>query len=347
MKKFFIGIDFSKKTIDVSIVSKEKPGSAIAYKKFSNSEEGAQAMLDWACCKTRVGSNASDDIMFCGEHTGTYCTVVADFLSDKGYYLWLGNPLDIKRSMGLVRGKDDKVDSLRIATYAATMEYKARLYVRPSDASRVLRQLLNLRNQLVENRKKYQVIKSECPLNIKDVELKQMVDSMQDTMIAVVNDQIAQVERKIQELIHSFEDMCKTFLILTSMKGIGLINASAIMCMTDCFKKFNYNSRQIAAYWGVVPYRNESGTSIRKGTHTSSMCHGWLRAILTEASLSAIRHNSKMREYYEHLLKAGKHKSIALNNVKNKMLKTLVAMVRDGKNFDANFKPKQPKAKCA
>lgn len=347
MKKFFIGIDFSKKTIDVSIVSKEKPECAIAYKKFPNSEDGAQAMIDWACSKTQVGNNASDEILFCGEHTGYYCIVVADYLSDKGYYLWLGNPLDIKRSMGLVRGKDDKVDSLRIATYAATKEYKARLYVRSSDASRTLRQLLNLRGQLVENRKKYQAIKSECILNTKDTELTQMVESMQDTIIATVNDQIAQVERKIQDLIRSIEEMNKTFLILTSMKGIGLINASAIMCMTDSFKKFNYNSRQITAYWGVVPYRNESGSSIRKGTHTCRICHGWLRAILTEASLSAIKHNSKMREYYERLLKAGKHKSLALNNVKNKMLKTLVAMVRDGKKFDVSFKSEPLKAKCA
>lgn len=347
MKKFFIGIDFSKKTIDVSIVSKEKPGCAIAYKKFPNNEEGAQAMLDWASSKTQKGNNAKENILFCGEHTGSYCTVVADFLSDKGYDLWLGNPLDIKRSMGLIRGKDDKVDSLRIATYAATMEYKARLYVRPSDASRALRQLLSLRNQLVENRKKYQVIKSECSLNIKDAELKQMVESMQDSMIAVVNEQITIVERKIQALIRSIKEMHKVFLILTSMKGIGLINAAAIMCMTDSFKKFNYNSRQIAAYWGVVPYRNESGTSIRKGTHTCSICHGWLRAILTEASLSAIRHNSRMREYYERLLRAKKHKSVALNNVKNKMLKTLVAMVRDGKKFDATFKPEPPISKCA
>lgn len=347
MKKFFIGIDFSKKTMDASIVSKNEPDKLIAHRKFANSEKGAQAMLDWASVKTQTVTSADGDIMFCGEHTGSYCVVVADFLSDNGCYLWLGNPLDIKRSMGLVRGKDDKVDSMRIATYAATMEYKARKYARPSDASRALRKLLNLRGRLVEERKKFKVGKSESSLGIKDADLSRTVESIQDSIIAELDSEIRQVEREIRSLIKHIEDMKETFDILTSMKGISLVNASAIICMTDSFKKFDYNSRQIAVYWGVVPYRNESGTSIKKGTHTSPICNGWLKSILTEAALSAIRYNDRMKAYYERLLSKGKHKDVALNNVKNKMLKTLVAMVRSGKTFDPSFKSEAPKAKCA
>lgn len=347
MKKFFIGIDFSKKTMDASIVSKNEPNKLIAHKKFANSENGAQAMIDWASAKTHTETSADGDIMFCGEHTGSYCIVVADFLSDNGCFLWLGNPLDIKRSMGLVRGKDDKVDSMRIAIYAATMEYKSRRYVRPSDASRALRKMLKMRSRLVEDRKKFKVAKSESSLDIKDAEMSHMVESIQDSIIAELDSKIRQVEREIRSLIKHIEDMKKTFEVLTSMKGISLVNASAIMCMTDSFKKFDYNSRQIAVYWGVVPYRNESGTSIRKGTHTCCICHGWLRAILTEAALSAIKHDDRMKVYYKRLLSKGKHKNVALNNVKNKMLKTLVAMVRDGKKYDSSFKSEAPKVKCA
>lgn len=42
MKKFFVGIDFSKRRMDVSIVEKDFPEQAIAYKQFANNAEGAK-----------------------------------------------------------------------------------------------------------------------------------------------------------------------------------------------------------------------------------------------------------------------------------------------------------------
>ena len=56
----------------------------------------------------------------------------------------------------------------------------------------------------------------------------------------------------------------------------------------------------------------------------------WLKTILSEAVLCTIRYNERMRAYFFRLLSEGKHRNIALNNTKNKLLKTLVAMVRDG-----------------
>lgn len=59
------------------------------------------------------------------------------------------------------------------------------------------------------------------------------------------------------------------FDILTSMKGVALINAAAIIVFTDNFRRFSFNSRKICTYWGITPFRNESGDSIRCSTHTS------------------------------------------------------------------------------
>lgn len=106
---------------------------------------------------------------------------------------------------------------------------------------------------------------------------------------------------------------------------------------TDNFKRFSFNSRKICTYWGVTPFRNESGDSIRRGTHTSSFHNNWLKAILSEAVLCAIRYNERLKTYFLRLLAKGKHRNIALNNTKNKLLKTLVAMVRDSKTYDENY----------
>lgn len=40
MKKFFVGIDFSKRRMDVSIVEKDFPERVIAYKLFANNAQG-------------------------------------------------------------------------------------------------------------------------------------------------------------------------------------------------------------------------------------------------------------------------------------------------------------------
>ena len=159
--------------------------------------------------------------------------------------------------------------------------------------------------------------------------LKQILDS--------IKTEIKEIEKMILGIIHNDEECKKTFDILTSMKGVALINATAIIVFTDNFKRFSFNSRKICTYWGVTPFRNESGDSIRRGTHTSPIRNTWLKSILSEAVLCAIRYNERMRAYFLRLIAKGKHRNVALNNTKNKLLKTLVAMVRDGKKFDENY----------
>ena len=337
MKKFFVGIDFSKRKMDVSIVEKDFPERTIAYKQFINNAEGAKKMCEWVEYTTNTSTKLEGEVLFCCEHTGSYCLVVCDYLSENGKYIWLGNPLDIKRSMGLVRGKDDILDSRRIATFAAEKHHKAIMYIRPEDSTRALKYLLSIRNTLVEHKKALTCqIKENFPklhnitmlCNIEEY-LKQILDS--------IKTEIKKIEKMMLDIILSNKEYKHTFDILTSMKGVALINAAALIVFTDNFKRFSFNSRKICTYWGVTPFRNESGDSIRRGTHTSSCHNYWLKAILSEAVLCAIRYNERLKTYFLRLLAKGKHRNIALNNTKNKLLKTLVAMVRDGKKFDENY----------
>ena len=337
MKKFFVGIDFSKRRMDVSIVEKDFPEQTIDYKQFINNAEGAKEMCEWVEYTTNTSTKFEGEVLFCCEHTGSYCLEVCDYLSENGKYIWLGNPLDIKRSMGMVRGKDDILDSRRIATFAAEKHHKAIMYIRPEDSTRALKYLLSIRNTLIEHKKALTCqIKENFPklhnitmlCNIEEY-LKQILDS--------IKTEIKKIEKMMLDIILSNKEYKNTFDILTSMKGVALINAAALIVFTDNFKRFSFNSRKICTYWGVTPFRNESGDSIRRGTHTSSCHNYWLKAILSEAVLCAIRYNERLKTYFLRLLAKGKHRNIALNNTKNKLLKTLVAMVRDGKKFDKNY----------
>ena len=339
MKKFFVGIDFSKKRMDVSIVEREFPEKAIAYKQFVNDTEGAKKMCEWVEHTTHTSTKLDGEVLFCCEHTGSYCLEVCDYLSENGKYIWLGNPLDIKRSMGLVRGKDDIVDSRRIATFAAEKHHKAVLYMRPGDSTRALKYLLSLRNALIEQKKAFDCQMKENFPKLNDSALLCNIEEKIQQILESIKAEIKSIEKMMLDIILSDKEYKKTYEILTSMKGVALINAAAIIVFTNNFKRFSFNSRKICTYWGVTPFRNESGDSIRHGTHTSPIRNNWLKSILSEAVLCAIRYNERMRAYYLRLLAKGKHRNVALNNTKNKLLKTLVAMVRDGKEFDKNYVP--------
>lgn len=337
MKKFFVGIDFSKRRMDVSIVEKDFPEQTIDYKQFINNAEGAKEMCEWVEYTTNTSTKFEGEVLFCCEHTGSYCLEVCDYLSENGKYIWLGNPLDIKRSMGMVRGKDDILDSRRIATFAAEKHHKAILYIRPEDSTRALKYLLSIRNTLVEHKKALACqIKENFP-KLHDADLLCEIENELKHILDSIKTEIKKIEKMMLDIILSNKEYKHTFDILTSMKGVALINAAALIVFTDNFKRFSFNSRKICTYWGVTPFRNESGDSIRRGTHTSSCHNYWLKAILSEAVLCAIRYNERLKTYFLRLLAKGKHRNVALNNTKNKLLKTLVAMVRDGKKFDENY----------
>lgn len=337
MKKFFVGIDFSKRRMDVSIVEKDFPEQTIDYKQFINNAEGAKEMCEWVEYTTNTSTKFEGEVLFCCEHTGSYCLEVCDYLSENGKYIWLGNPLDIKRSMGMVRGKDDILDSRRIATFAAEKHHKAILYIRPEDSTRALKYLLSIRNTLVEHKKALACqIKENFP-KLHDAALLCEIENELKHILDSIKTEIKKIEKMMLDIILSNKEYKHTFDILTSMKGVALINAAALIVFTDNFKRFSFNSRKICTYWGVTPFRNESGDSIRRGTHTSSCHNYWLKAILSEAVLCAIRYNERLKTYFLRLLAKGKHRNVALNNTKNKLLKTLVAMVRDGKKIDENY----------
>ena len=108
----FIGIDISKFTFDVAIIDTNKKSSSYV---FENTTKGIKAFL-------RLLKNQKmnlSETFICMEHTGIYGKLIITKLVEKQANICVEMSLKIKRSLGLQRGKNDKVDALRIATYAA------------------------------------------------------------------------------------------------------------------------------------------------------------------------------------------------------------------------------------
>ena len=106
--KEFIGIDISKLTIDVRIHSNQMASV------FENNKSGFEKMIKWI---SKNSPFKKEDMLFGLEHTGIYSLPISIFLSEEKYFFCLISGLEIKRSLGIQRGKNDKIDAKRIAEY--------------------------------------------------------------------------------------------------------------------------------------------------------------------------------------------------------------------------------------
>ncbi|MBK9597697.1 MAG: transposase [Flavobacteriales bacterium] len=86
----------------------------------------------------------------CLEPTGHYSRFAFDRTGRSASAGRLAHPMNIKRGMGIARGKNDEIDAVRIAQYARRFRDQARMFA--VRATSKLKQLLMKRRQLVENK---------------------------------------------------------------------------------------------------------------------------------------------------------------------------------------------------
>lgn len=328
MKKFFIGIDFAKTKFDVVVLSCDDLLSKGEHSQFCNTKDGVKQFEKWL--RQMYGTSVITDSVICGENTGVYSLLAAKILSKDGYTVCLESALRIKRSLGISRGKNDKKDARDIAEYAARHHDKLVVYQAPSQTTEALKTLFTQRRLMVKQKSDLQRRNKELTALYKDNPLlKKMLDS-DKRIINVIDKEIEKIEAQMKSIIGSDPEVNKVYTILTSMKGIALVNAVALIVYTHNFKRFDYDARRICSYWGIAPFANQSGTSINGKPHVSHFADHYLKSLLSQAVLCAIRYCPDIRKYAQRLMEKGKHISIVHNNCKNKMIHILVAMVKNG-----------------
>jgi len=102
--KLFVGIDQSKLTLD-AVMCKSLDEKATVHQQFKNDRKGFAALLKWVKSQ---GNCELREILFCSENTGIYSLNLSVFLNEINADFWLENPIQIKRSAGLVRGKTNR-----------------------------------------------------------------------------------------------------------------------------------------------------------------------------------------------------------------------------------------------
>ena len=338
MKKIFIGVDFSKEKIDVVMISADGLNETAprVFEEFKNNKSGYNQLVKWV----KKNSNSQDDaqMLFCGENTGGYSLGLCNYLYGKGLDMWLENAKSIKDASGIRRLKTDRADASMIAEYAMRNYDKAVIYKPLSKSLSDLRELFLYRQMIVRERSSLMVRRSEKKLTMEKSHAKTVISQSSRHLITEMNKEIAKIDKQIEELIHQDEELKEVYAIVTTVPGIGTQNAVCLMVYTDNFRKFSYDSRKIACYYGIAPFGKDSGTSVHTDPHVHFMANRQIKAILTQAALSATTHNPVIRDYYTRLLARGKKKQVAMNNVKNKLIHIVTAMVRNHQIFNPEYK---------
>ncbi len=105
MEKIVIGIDVSKLTLDICI----QENGVNRFDNIPNTEKAIKVFFKQF--------DKKQDILIGMENKGRFNAMLYSVLIHFSFTVYVINPLHLKRSMGLVRGKNDKIDSERIVQF--------------------------------------------------------------------------------------------------------------------------------------------------------------------------------------------------------------------------------------
>jgi transposase len=318
----FVGIDVSKKTLDAVFIFNKEIDKSI-HQQFSNDEVGIKKLIGYVNKQKGITAH---NTLYCFEHTGIYGRKLAFILTEKQCCVWIEMPVAILKSMGLQRGKNDKVDAKRIAIYAMKNEEKARLWEAPRKEVETLRQLLTTRERLLNSLTSLKKPVKEFK-QTGNTDLASIIEKSIKNAVKGLEKDIEKIEQAMADVISNDDTLTKLFTLVTSVIGVGKITAVELICFTNEFKMYT-EAKQLACYCGVAPFEHTSGSSVRGKTRISKMANTSLKTKLHLCAMVAIQHDPELKTYYERKVKEGKNKMLVINAVRNKLVHRITAVVK-------------------
>jgi transposase len=322
IKKEVIGIDVSKLTLDVFIHSLRH------HFIVSNNPAGFSKLLQviWKELPDKKGN-----LFFCFEDTGRYSLPLCIFLNGEKLSFAMVPALDIKRSMGMVRGKSDKKDASVIALYAWRKRDEIKPTVFPAGSIVRIKQLLSLRNKLVKHKKAYQTGMCDIQDYFKEGDSQFYID-VNKRVIKSLCSEIASIEKEIESLIKSDPEVQNNYKILKTVPGIGKIIAFYMIAYTHNFTKFE-NARKFCCYCGIAPFENSSGTSLKGRTKVNHLANKMIKALLNMGALSVIQNYPEFKSYYNQRVEKGHNKMSTVNIIRNKIVFRAFSVIKRGSPY--------------
>jgi transposase len=310
-------------------------------KAFANEPSGYEALTRWLAAEERMAAeedHPAGNVLIAIEHTGSCSEGLAVWLHGRGYDVCMVDPYAVWKASG-GEAKTDAIDSMRVAEYAGRHWDRLRPYAPPAEAVAQVRALLTLRERLVEHKTALKNMRGEfgarsrtCPAALAAVE----------ETIAFLKAQTERLEEEMQQVIAENAQLAAHVEHLRSAPGVGLLLAATFLVITEGFTQ-RRGARTLAAYLGMAPHPHESGTSVRRPGRSRRYGPPIARRLLHLMARSLRTHNARYKAYFLRKKAEGKATRLILNNIANKHLRVLCALIQKGQPYIDGYQSVNPR----
>lgn len=268
------------------------------------------------------------------ENTGRYNFALYEVLSSMKTSVYVINPLHLKRSIGLLRGKNDKIDSQRICFFIEKIYMDLELW----NSVSIELQKISLLNAERPHRVK---IKSGLLQQLQDFkQLKKLEDkeiiNLNQQLISTLNKQIKSIKNKILNLINDNVELKNQYQRIQTIPGVGKVLETSMIVKTKGFTDIK-TARKMACYSGVAPFDHRSGSSIYHKPRVSIIADKELKKVLHLAALSTIRLDNDLAKFNKRKVEQGKNKMSVLNAIRNEIIHRIYAIIKNNSVYNFNL----------
>lgn len=307
-----VGIDVSSATLDICVTSRQGQQSFVINNDVKS------------ICK--FFSSYQECLIIGMENTGRYNWALYEALKGTTHQVFVISPLHLKKSIGLVRGKNDKIDAIRIASFISKNHTELPRWKPSPQSVQKLKILLTERSSRIKTR--IQLLKQQHDyVKMKPLGMDKYLLQLNKQHLLIINKQLTMLENDIEALIKADEQMYSQAKLIRSIPGVGKVLSWMMLAKTERFQAIT-EPRKMACYSGVVPFASRSGTSVKGKYRVSSYADKAIKATLHLAAMSAIRLKNDLREYYLRKIAEGKNKMSVLNAVRNKIIHRIFAVIK-------------------
>lgn len=326
---FFIGIDVSKNELDFAV---QQGQCFLFHREVANEAVAINAFIKEL---GKLSGFKPGKAVFCMEHTGIYNNHALTCLYKKKAHICLEAATQIRNSLGNIRGKNDKIDAIRIAGYAYDKRDRLHLWAPKREVVQQLAHLAATRLRLITVKKQLKTPLKEHDGFSSGKVARQNLHICSHSLKAI-DDDLIRADKAIDGLIQADTELRRLFSLVTSVSGIGKVTAVQVIVATNEFKDIN-NPKKFACYSGVAPFTDESGKVVKRA-RVSHMANKKVKTLLHLSAIVAIQYNQDLKLFYERkVLQEKKNKMSVINAVRNKLILRIFACVNQNRPYEKNY----------
>jgi transposase len=326
---YFLGVDMSKNSFNAALTL---DGINFYDHEVKNNAAAIQQYFSDLLAKFKF---KPVQLMVCMEHTGIYCYPLLDYLTKHSIKICVEPAIQIIRSQGLQRGKNDKIDSRRIAKYLFKNYAELKQWTPKRPVIQKLKALLAVRERLLKAKNQFEIPIRESKEFIEKSIRNQLEKSCRASIQAIKKD-IKRIDQELTKIVKEDDRVSRQMKLATSVTGVGPIIGANMIITTNEFQDIR-NHKKYACYSGIAPFEHQSGVSLRSKKRVSQFANKTIKSLLHLGARSAIQSSPELKLYYQRKCAEGKPKMSVLNAVCNKLITRVFVCINNNRLYQKNY----------